>query len=461
MALSAGWDKLALDGLQSREFGHDDRRGEDEDMSVVSGLLALALGAAPTQSVRMTAPQLLAVGERLQREGQEDRALSLYRGLAADPSPLVRAEALARRARILADRGRTVEAAVLMRQVVDTAPRAGAARIGLAQLLEKLGDLDGARRQLRAAQAGDMPVDLARIAERYANALQARAPYGGSVEFGIAPDSNVNRATRSSTLGTVIGDFDLSQDSKARSGVGVTAKASAFARLGVSDSINLVARIDGSHDRYRESEFNRSTLSVAAGPELALGRTRIAVDAGVGQARFGGATFQRWAHASARLFQPLGQRTAATLGLSGARIDNRLNDLQDGHSWTGSIGLERAMTANVGLQLNLSASRFAARDPGYSTRSLDAGIGGWIDLGRVTLSAAASKGRLEADERLLLFPEKRRDSVTRFSLGATTRSLQWMSFSPFVRAGIERNASSVEIWDYRRRSLTLGVRRAF
>ena len=66
-----------------------------------------------------------------------------------------------------------------------------------------------------------------------------------------------------------------------------------------------------------------------------------------------------------------------------------------------------------------------------------------------------------ADERLALFPDKRSDRYSRLSLGVTLRQLQFQGFAPVARFTIERNRSTIEFYDYRRRRTELGIVRAF
>jgi len=82
-------------------------------------------------------------------------------------------------------------------------------------------------------------------------------------------------------------------------------------------------------------------------------------------------------------------------------------------------------------------------------------------MGRMTLTLAGQIGRLHADERLLLFPDRRSDRYSRLTLGATFRQLQLNGFAPVVRFSLERNRSSVEFYDYRRARTELGIVRAF
>ena len=105
--------------------------------------------------------------------------------------------------------------------------------------------------------------------------------------------------------------------------------------------------------------------------------------------------------------------------------------------------------------------RFSARDPGYSTKSRRLSLQGWRDLGRSTLVAGVEFGKLRADERLSLFPERREDRFTSYSLGIVMRGLSVGQFAPSIRVTRERNRSNIAFYDYQRTRTEFSVARAF
>ena len=127
-----------------------------------------------------TAGQMLDLAEQFARRGSLREAETILSLLSHDPNPDVRNEARFRLAKLLQSQGKTSSAAVLLRQIIDEKPDAAVVRLELAQLLEKLGDVDGALRQVRAAQAGGLPLSVARLVDRYSEALRASRPFGAS-----------------------------------------------------------------------------------------------------------------------------------------------------------------------------------------------------------------------------------------------------------------------------------------
>jgi hypothetical protein len=404
---------------------------------------------------------MLRLAEVAQQKGNSTTASTIYDALESDPDPNIRNEARYRHAKLLTGVSRPRDAAILLRRVLDEKPQAVPARLELARTLQLLGDTNAALRELRAAQATGLPPAVARLIDRYSAALRAQRPFGASLEIAIAPDSNINRATRSDTLGTIFGDFQIGDEGRAKSGIGLSLAGQTYRRISIGGATNLVLRASGFANLYRDSEFNDLAADLAAGPEFSLGRDRLQLEVGATQRWFGQKPYLRSGRLAGTFSHPLGSRTLLRLVGSATLIDNRLNDLQDGKGYSSQLQIERALTPTTGIAGSVSIDRQALKDRGYATTGWRAGLTGWHDLGRMTLTAAAELGRLHADERLLLFPERRQDRYTRLSLGASFRQLQYGGFAPLIRISLERNRSSIAFYDYRRARTEIGVVRAF
>ena len=423
--------------------------------------LAAVPGTASETRLHVTAAQLFAIADQAIERGDLGVARRAYAALMDDPSSDVRLEARFRLAMLEGKVGNLVRAATLLRQIVDERPSAARARLELAGILDRLGDKEAAWREVRAVQASGLPPAVARLVDRYSAALRAQRPFGASFGIALAPDSNINRATRSDTLGTVLGDFDISKDAKARSGIGLALSGQAYRRFALSSHANLLMRLSAFANLYRRKDFNDIAGDFAFGPELTLGRDRVQVEVGATQRWFGQKPFLRSARLAATVSHPMGSRTLLRVNGSAAIIDNQMNDFQDGEAYSLLVGVERALSATTGVAARFGIDRQSLNGPGYSTTGWRAGLTGWQDLGRATLTADAELGRLHADERLLLFPDRRSDRSWRLSLGATFRQVQVRGFAPVVRFSIDRNKSSIAFYDYRRTRTEVGVERAF
>lgn len=421
--------------------------------------------APPSQdqpAVEMSAEELFAFADARRDVGDYAAAEAAYRALAGNPNPDFRAEARFRLGLMLADKlGRPREGAVELRLILDEQPNAARVRLELARIQVQLGNLDAARRELRAVRASPLPPEVDQLVRFYANALAAQKPIGGSIEFALAPDTNINRATRSDTLGTVIGDFVLDEDAKARSGLGLTSRAQLYGRVGIDAGTRLLVRASTSATLYRDERFDDAAISVEVGPEFAIGADRLSLAVGPSWRWFGTRPYSLSYGATADWLHPMGKRSQLRLQAGVTRIDNRLNDLQDGESYTVAAGIDRAFSARFGGGVQLQAGRTTAADPGYSDAS--GGISGYLfrELGRTTAVVSLTYRRLEADARLFLYPESRRENFVSASIGGTFRALRVGTLAPYFRVRAERNTSTVEIYAYQRLAGEFGLTAAF
>ena len=426
-------------------------------------MAALSLAALPgSTSVQVSAAQLFDIAEAASAKGDDMMAVRAYEALIGDPSQEVRLEARFRLAMLERKRGNFAQAASLLRRILDQRPDASRVRLELAGLLSSMGDAEGAWRQIRAVQAGGLPPAVARLVDRYSEALRAQRPFGGSFQVALAPDSNINHATNSDKLATVLGDFQIGDESRAKSGTGVAVQGQAYRRFPLlSDGRKLLVRLSGFGNFYKKSRFNDVALDLGAGPELQIGNARLNLEVGATQRWYGQKPYSRSVRLGLSVAKPMGRTSQLRFAGAASLVDNRLNALEDGKNYSGEISFEHAFSAITGIALSASGLREALMDPAYSTTSWRVGLLGWREIGRVTLTAGGHIGWLRADDRLALLPAKRVERYARLSLAASFRRLSFQGFAPVARFVIERNKSTIAFYDYRRRRVELGFERTF
>ncbi|OCC22848.1 hypothetical protein MB02_15545 [Croceicoccus estronivorus] len=416
--------------------------------------------AAPKRE--LNAAEMFAFADAARDRGDYDTARAAYRALTLDPAIDLRTEARFRLGMMLADKqGKYREAAVEFRKILDERPETPGVRLQLARMQAQLGNLSAARRELRAVRASGLPPEVDQIVRFYANALESLKRVGGSFEVALAPSNNINRATRADTLGTIIGDFTLDDDAKAKSGTGLSLKGQAYGRVPLSHRLDLLARVSGDTDLYRHRDFNDIALSAQMGPQWRSGRDRLSL-AGLAAWRwYGGDPYSFTYGVTGNWLHPTGKRSQVRLDGSVVRIDNRRNDLEDATRYMLAGTVERAFSARAGGGIQLSAQRSVARDPGYSgTRGgMDAFL--FREFGKTTVVLNVGYSRLTADQRLFLYPRLRKDNRYSASIAATFRSLRIGSIAPLARLKYEYNRSSVEIYDFNRVAAELGITAAF
>lgn len=415
----------------------------------------------PPAADHLSATDVFALAGNYADVGRITEAAELYDALAQDPDPEIRAEARFRKGMMYAAAKRYEQAAEAFRALLNEKPDAARVRLELARVLAEMGDENGARKQLRQAEASGLPPDVAVTVDRFARAIQSPKHFGGSISLAVAPDSNINRATQSRTLDTVIAPIVLSRDARATSGVGLDVSGQIFAKMNVAGNLAVVPRLSGSADLYRDDTFNDVSGVALLGLEWRQGKDKWSPGVGHSWRWFGGAAYARSWVGSLEWLHPLGKRGQIVVSGSASSAHYLRNDLQSGALYSLTATIDRALDVRTGAELTLSATRQTARDPGYATASGGISLLGWRDLGAATVFASAGATRTEGDARLFLFPERRREWLLVGGVGATWRRFTVRGFAPTASIAYERNFSTVGLYDYRRIAATFGIVRSF
>lgn len=417
---------------------------------------------APPEGVRMTAAQLFDYADAARASGDFTAAENAYRALMNDPNPEYRIEARFRLAQMMAyQQGRLREGATLFREILDQKPDATGVRLELAKVLAAMGDTAGAGRELRAAQASGLPPEVEQQVRFFANALTSPKRFGGGLEVAFAPSNNINRATGSDTLGTVIGDFILDDDAKAKSGVGLSVRGQGYFRPELTYNTDLLLRVSASADLYREKRFDDMVLQAEVGPQFRFGADRLALSAILAHRWFGMDSYSTSYGGNGNFQHPLGKRAQLRLDGSVIRTENEANSLQSSTRYGFGAAVDRAFSATFGGGLQLSGTREISGDPGYSTAQ--GGVSTYLfrNIGRTTAVLNLGYSHLEADKRLILYPERRKDDRFSASVSGTFRALRIGTFAPLLRLSYERNISTIEIYDFSRVGAEIGITAAF
>jgi hypothetical protein len=442
-------------------------RGSTVRRVTVAAALAVAISTPPplraqAPAAEVTPAQLFDLADAARDSGDYALAEKAYRALAANRDIELRTEARYRLAMMLADRQkRWREAAVEMRRILDEKPSIANVRLELARFQAMMGNVGAAAREIRAAQAAGLPPEVDRLVRFFANALDAQKPAGASIEVAIARDTNVNRATRSETFDTVIGDFVLDQNARARSGIGLALRGQAFARKPLSPSADLLLRASADADLYTRSRFDDIAVNFQVGPQIRLGTDRLSLAGLIGWRWFGLTPFSFTWGITANWQHPLGRRAQLRVDGSAVRDDNRFNSLRDATRMSLAAAVERSVSARFGGGVQLSGFREAAGDPSLSLTG--GGIAPYLfrEFGRTTALLQLSYSHLEADARSFLYLARRRDDRFSASLSATFRALSVGTFAPLVRLRLERNQSTLTIFDFNRTAAEFGITAAF
>ena len=371
--------------------------------------------------------------------------------------------------------GHLQEAATVLRSILDDRPELVRVQLDYALILFRLGRDEEARELFLAIRRKpDLPAAVRRNVEDFLQRIRSRDPLQVGFDFGLWRDSNINNAPETETVdvpifGTTL-PFTLNERPKAawvmRTG----------ANLRWRDPIDRRSHLEVSSSVARDtaighSEFNRTRLSVSAGP-----RIRYFVGGAGGQPLFGQISFDLGVQK-----QMQGGEDYSTTGWLGLGIDQAVApDWRIGaHASYWRTGYDEADAAvePTGMSLYLGVSRRIG--PGWLT------AGGKVSRERTEIvnrrwkgreaivsygatferdwnvSARLTVGDREYDGREALVGKQRKDDTRGVDLRLSHREVSFEGFLPELTLGVSKTESTVVLYERNTRTARLGMRRLF
>ena len=385
----------------------------------------------------------------------------MLRSLTGNRDADVRAEARFRLGNLRQNLGDLAGAAQAYRDLLDEKPDATPVRLELARVLSRMGQEDAASSQLRRASSAGLPDDVARIVDQFQSSLRSRRRLGGSIEIGLSPDSNINRANGNDTIDVGSTPFDLSRDAQAQSGLGATIAAQQYWRPAITANTNLLVMMNGSANLYRRSRFNDLGLSLSAGPELLRGSSRFRPAANLGRRWFGGKHYSDSYGVSLNWLRPLNRVSQIQLDLALQQTGFRINPAMTGRATSAVVRYERALSPRLFGRLSSRIDRQAARDPAFATWSAGGELLLSRDVGRQTVYGRGNYTRVRGGAPFSFPPARRNDRLVDVEVGVIVRNLSYWGLAPVVRVRHTDNHSPVFFYDFKRSSVAFGLTREF
>ncbi|EJL34551.1 Protein of unknown function (DUF560) [Caulobacter sp. AP07] len=435
--------------------------------ALVLALALMTLGAlAPGETVRAQEPAAIsdqAFAEALTpalRGGDYGAALAL---LDARPDIAALPAGVRLRAELLAKLGRTSEAIALLEGHLVQDTTDALARFQIGELHFAAHRDRSATLAYRLALAGALDPVRRGVVQARLDAIEARRDLRITLSGSIAPDSNLNGATRATTIDLYGLPFTLSEDARRRAGVTATLSGSLERRIHVSGpySVSLGASavvLDASG-----RAFDQSQISLFAGPEIRLAdHARLALLATYRDIDFGGADLETWRglQLGGEVYSDAHTRWDGSTHLD--RIDNARAKAFDG--WT--YGLQVNRTRFLGpsalwrASVNLDAHDLASAELSYRDARL--AVGRLFALPLSTLGYVEPYGQQRAFVgRSSVFGVRRADREIGVSFRVSRRDWRVMGAFPFAQAVVARATSNVALGRYTRQRLEFGFTRDF
>ena len=124
----------------------------------------------------------------------------------------------------------------------------------------------------QALGAPDLPPAARDNALRFLDEIRRRRTWSVSTQVALAPDNNINAATRARIVELFGLPAELSEDARQTSGVGLSVNVTGTHEAGISPDLRFRTSANVSTRTYRKRQFNNRTLTVRAGPRFLFER---------------------------------------------------------------------------------------------------------------------------------------------------------------------------------------------
>ena len=431
-------------------------------------LLGLALASAagaqePSPAIRLenlSADQVLALAGQLIDSGRYDDALVLLDRLAADRAGGTERDFL--EGMVALARKEYARAEALFRTMLEGDPNLIRVRLELARTLFLMKKDEEADYHFKLAIAQHPPEPVVRNIARFREAIRARRSWRFNVNFGFAPDTNINSATDKERIEVLGLPFELDPHSKARSGVGAFAAADANVRLRRDGSHPIYVGAYGKIVRYGDSRFNDIYVGGEAGPEFRLSGGRLRATATALKRWYGGKPLVTSVGGRFNFDKVIKARWGIEASAGVRRNDYARRPDLDGWDFDMIFTANRALGPST-LGFGWAAmERSIAGDPANSSWQgrIGAGLLKEIFWGlRPQLSIEV--GREVHDRPFALFGRTRKEWQTRVTASIYKRDWNVHGFAPSIRLTYNRNASTIVLYDQERWRTEFGIAKSF
>jgi hypothetical protein len=353
-------------------------------------------------------------------------------------------------------------AEAMFRRILDREPKLLRVRLELARTLYMEKKDEQADYHFRLAAGEQPPALVTRNIIRFREAIRQRRAWRFNVDFGFAPDSNINSATAKETVDIYGLPFQLDRSARAKSGTGRFVGGDASVRLNRDGNVPIYLGGYGRWLRYRDHDFDDSYAGFEAGPEFRLAGGRLRTTA-TGLMRWYG---QRSLVASFGAHLDFEKLVGDKLTLGGTLLVRhndyvRRNDV-DGWDVEARVSANRPLGPTTLGFAYAGVERNWAADPGQAFSRERIGVGILREIGwGIRPQLGIDIARQVNDGRLAPFGKQRRDWLLQGAFRVYKRNWNLGGFAPSLSVTMTRDHSTLTLYDEKRLRAEFRLTRAF
>ncbi len=341
------------------------------------------------------------------------------------------------RARLAEARGDLEAAAGFYRQMLLQDPNILRVRLELGRVYFLLGDDRKSALQFNYALAGDLPEPVVQNVRRFLRRIDARRLWGFDFDFAFAPDTNVNAATSRREVSIFDLPFELDDDARETSGIGIDVKTSGRFDVPLTDNRSVLLRQTAFVRRldYEGGDFDDTNLALSAGPLVRLGNNQeVSASALFGRRWFGDEGYSHYLGMRAAWQGRVTDRVNLGLNVQGFRLKHDEAERLDGPRFLVGVNPLYSLTPQSLLRGSVTLDRVRASDPTERSVGLFLGIGLFTELpfGFNVYAEPGIEFR-KYDSNIPGFGFDKKDSITySFEVNLRNRQLDFFGFTPLI-----------------------------
>ena len=292
--------------------------------------------------------------------------------------------------------------------------------------------------------------------------IRRRKSWSVSGSLALAPDSNINAATSAREIALFGLPATLSEDARQTSGVGLNARISGGYEARISPDLRFRTGASLSTRTYEQSKFNDRTLTLRAGPRFLFEKFDLRPELTARARRLGGEMYSRAAGIALSGNWQVAPAWRLSAAVGGERVSYE-TFLGEGNMYSTQVGLAHALGRATLLRADGVFRREAVDSEAYSWREFIVGASATRELPRGFVATVGSTYRLRRyDSPIAAFgPEARQDRTLAGRVKLSNRHIELFGFMPEMTFRHERRNSNLDLYDYKRNMVEIGVVRTF
>ena len=336
-------------------------------------------------------------------------------------------------------------------------------RLDLALAYFLSGDDEAASHHFQIASAAGLPPEAQAKVDGYLLAIRRRRHWTGEISLGVAPDSNINAATVVKTVNLFGVPFQVDQNAKKTSGVGLAGSMAGAYQWESSEDSRLMVGGTLSDIQFADHLFNDRAVSGFAGPRFLIGEdAEISVKATAFRRWYGGEAYSRGGGGRLEGLLGLSPRWQWNASLEIQQIDYDQLNLNNGPVAILGTGLTYGIDASSFVRFGSAIEREQTNEPAFRDNQIMFETSYYRELPwGFTATLGASIDIAAYDHALSAFGVTRHDLTANYQIGMANMAVDLAGFTPVIALIHTNRYSDIAFYSFDRDRAELTFKRNF